>query len=111
MKKVLGNARLTFDELLTVMVEVEATLNSSQLTYKYDEVGGEPLTLSQLVTRRRLLSMPDKGSDEEESDEGYCKKWYQHFSKKNACLERWRKEYLFGLRELHSRTRTMLLGL
>ncbi|XP_046841149.1 uncharacterized protein LOC124435254 [Xenia sp. Carnegie-2017] len=82
LKKVLGNARLTFDELLTVLVEVEATLNSRPLTYTYDEVGSEPLTPSHLVTGRRLLSMPDEGSSEEESDVGYCKKRYQYLSKK-----------------------------
>ncbi|XP_046857689.1 LOW QUALITY PROTEIN: uncharacterized protein LOC124451107 [Xenia sp. Carnegie-2017] len=88
LKKVLGNARLTFDELLTVLVEVEATLNSRPLTYTYDEVGSEPLTPSHLVTGRKFLSMPDEVSGEEESDEGYCKK-------------RWRKEYLVDLREFH----------
>ncbi|XP_046857876.1 uncharacterized protein LOC124451299 [Xenia sp. Carnegie-2017] len=102
LKKVLGNARLTFDELLTVLVEVEATLNSRPLTYTYDEVGSEPLTPSHLVTGRRLLSMPDDVSGEEESDEGYCKKRYQYLSKKKIHFwNRWRKVYLVDLREFH----------
>ncbi|XP_046854266.1 uncharacterized protein LOC124447403 [Xenia sp. Carnegie-2017] len=102
LKKVLGNARLTFDELLTILVEVEATLNSRPLTYTYDEVGSEPLTPSHLVTGRRLLSMPDEVSGEEESDEGYCKKRYQYLSKKKMHFwNRWRKEYLVDLREFH----------
>lgn len=33
LKKVIGNARLSFDETLTVLVEVEGTLNSRLLTY------------------------------------------------------------------------------
>lgn len=38
LRKVLGNARLSFDELLTVVVEVEGTLNKRPLTYDYDEM-------------------------------------------------------------------------
>ena len=33
LKKVVGNARLTMDELSMVIVEVEAVLNSRPLTY------------------------------------------------------------------------------
>ena len=33
LRKVLGNARLTHDELYTILVEVECTVNSRLLTY------------------------------------------------------------------------------
>ena len=36
LKKVLGNAKLKFDELLTVLIEIECTLNNRPLTYIYD---------------------------------------------------------------------------
>ena len=102
LKKVLENVRLTFDELMTMMVEVEATLNSRSLTYTYDELGSEPLTRSHLVTGGRLLTMPDEGSGEVELDEGYCKERYQCLSKKKMHFwNRWRKEYLVGLRGFH----------
>ena len=57
LKKVLGNALLHLDELRTVLIEVEGTLNSHPLTYVYDEVGVHPLTLSHLVCGRKLTHL------------------------------------------------------
>ena len=69
LRKVLGNARLSFDELLTALVEVEGTLNSRPLTYEYDEVGHEVLTPSHLVYGRRIQSMPDEIAEEPKENE------------------------------------------
>ena len=44
LRKVLGNAQLSFDKLLTVMSEVKAALNSRPLTYDYNIPGEELLT-------------------------------------------------------------------
>ena len=38
LRKVLGSARLAYDELQTILIEIEATLNSRPITYEYDEV-------------------------------------------------------------------------
>lgn len=35
LRKTLGNARLSYDELVTVVIEVEGTLNVRSLTYVY----------------------------------------------------------------------------
>lgn len=40
LRKILGNAHPSFDELLTVLSEVETTLNSRPLAYDYDSPGG-----------------------------------------------------------------------
>lgn len=48
LKKVVRNARLTYEELLTVLIEVEGVLYSRPLSYVYDD-DLEPLTPSQLV--------------------------------------------------------------
>ena len=49
LRKVLGNAKLAPDEMLKVLTELEATLNSHPLTYEYDEVGAEMLTPAHLI--------------------------------------------------------------
>ena len=36
LRKVLGSAKLSFDELSAVLAEVESTLNSRPLTYEYE---------------------------------------------------------------------------
>jgi hypothetical protein len=42
LKKVLRNARLTYEELLTLLIRVEGVLNSRPLTYVYPDQD-EPL--------------------------------------------------------------------
>ena len=44
LKRVIGYVRLTFDELVTVVIEVEATLNSRPLSYVSPDDLDEPLT-------------------------------------------------------------------
>ena len=58
LKKTLGRSKLTFDELATVPVEVDAVLNSRPLTYPYCDDVEEPLTPSHLTIGRRLLGLP-----------------------------------------------------
>ena len=59
LRKVLGKAQLTYEELLTVLTEVEGVLNSRPLTYIHPEVTDNPLTPSHLVIGRRLATLPD----------------------------------------------------
>ena len=70
LKKILKNAKLTYEELLTAVVEIECVLNSRPLTYVSTEDIEEPLTPSHLLTGRRLLSIPDESvvAEEESTD-------------------------------------------
>ena len=102
LKKVLGKASLTFAELLTVVVEIEGTLNSRPLTFAYDEVGYEVLTPSHLMFGRRLISMPDDIIADDSEDESDCGKRFKYLTKKKEHFwNRWRREYLVDLREFH----------
>ena len=38
LRKVLGKAKLTLDEIITLLIEIEGTLNNGPITYIYDDV-------------------------------------------------------------------------
>ena len=61
LRKVLSNAKLTVDELNTVLVEVEGTLNARPLTEEYEEFEGEVLTPSHLIYGRAISFIPERG--------------------------------------------------
>ena len=58
-RKVLGKARLIFDELYTILVETEGIINGRSLTYPYDEINCEPLTPNNLPFDRKLPILAD----------------------------------------------------
>lgn len=104
LRKVLGNARLSFDELSTVMTEIECTVNARPLTYQYNDLE-EPLTPSHLIFGRRFSPLSENIDPHVDIDEGskdklskrflYLTRKIQHF------WNRWRREYLVDLREFH----------
>ena len=61
LRKVLGNAKLTVDELNVVLVEVEGTLNARPLTEEYEEFEGEVLTPSHVIYKRAISFIPERG--------------------------------------------------
>ena len=67
--KVVGRAKLTREELLTVATEVEMIVNSRPLFYVSQDDLEEPVTPSHLLIGRRVLSLPDTlcydGDDED----------------------------------------------
>ena len=114
LKRTIGNSKLSYDELLTVVTEVELILNSRPLSYVSTEDLEEPLTPSHLITGRRLLSFPGMISRKQE-DPDYqvtpssptdLSKRMRHLNKiLDHFWRRWRKEYLTELREAHGRKR------
>ena len=103
LRKTLGNARLTYEELLTVLVEVECTLNARPLTYEYNEVDDEVLTPSHLIYGRRIKSLPDEIIEPDDVvSEAQCSERFKYLSTRlNHFWNRWRNEYLANLREFH----------
>lgn len=106
LRKTLGRACVTYEELLTVLTEIECVLNSRPLTYVSTEDLEEPLTPSHLLCGRRLLSLPCGDLPEPDPDWSpkaedltkrviYLQRLIDHF------WNRWSKEYLLELRESH----------
>ena len=105
LRKVLGNARLTQDELTTVLVEVEATLNSRPLTYQHEEFDSQVLTPSHLLVGRRISPLSNYVSDdldfEDDNNISLSKRFFYLTKKLSHFWKRWHTEYLSGLREAH----------
>ena len=59
LRKIVGQAKLSYDELITALTEIEAVVNSRPLTYLSPEDLEEPLTPSHFLCGRRILSLPD----------------------------------------------------
>lgn len=67
---------VSYDELLTLVIEVEAVLNSQPLTYISSEDVEEPLTPSHLLVGYWILTLPDSSvpDDPEYSPEGLTRR-------------------------------------
>jgi hypothetical protein len=59
LKKVISRAKLDYDELLTVVTEVEMIINSRPLSYVSPDDLEEPLTPAHFLTGKRTMSFPD----------------------------------------------------
>ena len=100
-------------KLNTILIEVEAVLNSRPLTYPYVDINdASPLTPSNFLSGHRLLTLPDTRVSVKESDPDYIptdistkeltKRAKYHEIMIQAFWTRWQKEYLTSLREYNS---------
>ena len=105
-KKALGNKLISYDELQTIVVEVEGKVNSRPLTYfSSHSEDCVPLTPSHLLHGHRLDSLPhnvnvDLDENYEFNSPAILNKRHKHvltILKEAASL--WRKEYILALRE------------
>ena len=103
LRKILGTSKLSQDELSTVLVEVENTLNTRPLTYLYDELG-EVLTPSHLLCGFRMSNLSENIKSEIDCNEDHNKLTRRFLYLSNRLSHfwsRWRKEYITDLREYH----------
>ena len=95
LRKVLGKAFLSYQELATVLTRIEAAINWRSLTTVSDDVRDlMPITRAHLALARSLYSLPDEVSTQEGTTRQrylYKQKLLIHF------WQRWRGEYLHQL--------------
>ena len=112
LRKMVGQAKLSLDELQTAIVEIESIINSRPLSYLTSGDMEEPPTPSHLLIGRRVLNLPDNlgyilDSDDDEFviDANQLDRRVKHLSNiLNQFSKRWRTEYLMELRESHRQT-------
>ena len=99
LRKTLGNAHLNYEELETVIIEIEGIMNSRPLSsYFNDDEIFEPLTPSHLMYGRRLKS--NISSDQKVDHDLSPSKRVKYINKLLVNYwERFRNEYLTSLRE------------
>ena len=101
LKKTLGRACLTYEELLTVVTEVECILNSRPLTYLYPDDLEKPLTPSHLISEDGCCHCQIQAELEQTTHKtitrraGYLQKLMDHL------WNRRRREYILALRGSH----------
>lgn len=90
MRKILHSIRLTYDEMGTIVAEIEAILNSRPLT----PMSSNPDDLQPLTAGHFLIGAPMTCIDDRRiPDKPKTRHWYQLVELRNQFWERWSKEY------------------
>ena len=103
-RKTIGRSSLSYDELSTLLIEIESVLNSRPLTYVFDDSEGICYTLSSshLIYGHRIANILNTGHYEVLSTSNSLTKQVKHyFSLLSNFTKQWRKQYLLSLREVH----------
>ena len=103
LKKVLGRAKLSYEEMETVLIEVEGVVNSRPLTYLHEDDTLEPLTPFHLLHGRNLSTKSNNPSivSPERSSEDLTRRLKYLQTTIQSYWQRFQHVYLAELREHH----------
>ena len=99
--KVVGRSFLTWNELNEVFIDIELTLNNRPLSYVEDDIDMPILTPNLMMFGPHTI-VPENDVDEDDTDLRKRARYILNCKKK--VWDRWRNEYLRGLRERHNLT-------
>ena len=109
LKKTIGRAKLSYDELVTVVTEAEMVVNCRPISYVSSEDLEEPLTPAHLIIGQRISALPEVNVHPDEDFEVSQSDLSRRARHLNMVLShfwrRWRAEYLLELRNAHSRAK------
>lgn len=89
------NARLTYEELTTVLIDIEAVLNSRPITpLSSDPSDFEALTPGHFLTGSALKSLPERPTAD---NINHLQNWDQITAIKQIFWKRWSREYISEL--------------
>ncbi len=103
MKKVLGKKTVSFDEYLTLLIEIEGIVNDRPMSVVKDDVDDPvPVTPSMLVAGHRLRHFPDavaKRNKPEPKKSTPEMRWRKRLALRAQFAEAFRKDYMMGLQQ------------
>ena len=108
LRKVLGKSCLKYEEIETILIEVEAVVNSRPITFTHTSSEEPvPLTPSHFLIGQRLTALPSAGNvtaaapntDQRQLNKRW--KYRQRLINRPTYWTRWKKEYLLELRSAH----------
>ena len=102
LRKTLYRTFLSYDEMTTLLKQLESIVNSRPITQMFDDEVVEPLTPSHLLIGKRSTQLPTSIQYINNDDE---RNTYRE-SVREMFLQRWKKEYLSQLQEYHISTQS-----
>lgn len=107
LKRTLGKNLFTFEELTTILTEIEAVINSRPLTAISDQFDGvSALTPAHFLTGQRLTQLPDLDATHPIPGSKTIGELKKRFRIREQCLshlaKRWKQEYILQLQSAHT---------
>ena len=102
LRKLVGRASLSFEEMQTLLNEIEGILNNRPMTYVYDDEQGVayPLTPSMLIYGRKIATAAnDKNFEIISTNEALTRRERYHPTLLKRFGKQWRSQYLTSLWE------------